>query len=231
MKIHQSLILLSCVISLAFQKAYSQNPTSAPPQADQQEQPAPEFSEKGKLAAAILNAQIMKEANLMSRLASTNRKEGLGAAVELGMARRGLIEKLLTIVKDTNSINQKLPAIVVLGEYRESQAAPILAEHLEWDDSVSGEITGFARPTIEKLSLECCPVTTALEQIGQPSIAPLLERIKQTDDAKITAKCILVCKQIEGIEITRFRLREQLEREADPKKKGRIESALKTLKN
>lgn len=177
----------------------------------------------------VANAQIANEDRLIRSLASTDRREGLGAAIELRLDRKALVAKLLNIINSTNSVIQKLPAIVVLGEYRVSQAGPILVQHLEWDDAVPGEIAGVSQATIEKMSLECCPVRLALQEIGEPAIPLLLGRITETDDAKIIEKCAFICYQIEGADITQFRMQQILVKESDSKRKDRLKSALNAL--
>ncbi len=148
--------------------------------------------------------------------------------MELREQSQQLRQKLLAIVGSTNSTSQKLPAVVILGELRAIEAAPILAQHLEWDTEAK-PIVGVTAGSFEKMSLEFCPVRIALEEIGEPAISPLLERIRDSDDGKITQKCVLICQTIEGADVTEFRLQGLLKKERDPKKKARIQSALEVL--
>ena len=70
------------------------------------------------------------------------------------------------------------------------------------------------------------PVSGALCQIGLPAIRALLSRIEETDDAKIARKCVQICDNIEGPEMTKIRLEDLLKMNDEKRKRARIESAL-----
>ena len=70
------------------------------------------------------------------------------------------------------------------------------------------------------------PVSGALRQIGLPAIRALLSRIEETDDAKIARKCVQICDNIEGPEMTKIRLEDLLKMNDEKRKRARIESAL-----
>jgi len=169
------------------------------------------------------------QAQTLESLVSTNRNVRLDVAVKLDKQRSQLVQKLMVIIDGTNSVKVKLDAVVVLGQYRASEAVPLLVRHLEWDDAGShGEPM---RPTMtEEDWAEITPVTFALEKIGIPAIPELLDKIAQTDDTNITTKCVSIFQAIEGKEVTQFRLQGLLDKETDPKKKERIQAALDALK-
>jgi len=170
------------------------------------------------------------QGEVLDNLISTNWNARVMAAVELDDRRQQLVQNLMAILDSTNSARVKVDAIVVLGEYRASEAVPILIQHLEWDEAArAGIYNGLARS--EELEEKTMPVSIALEKIGMPSIPALLVKITETDDAITTEKCISICNRIEGREITQFRLQGLLEKESDQKKKERIQSALDILKN
>ena len=140
------------------------------------------------------------------------------------------MHKLMAILDSNNSDKAKVDAAIVLGEYRATEAVPVLLRHLELDEvSRGGFFNGRIRE--EELEEKSAPVTIALEKIGMPAIPALLNKITQTDDAKIAEKCVSICQTIEGQEVTQFRLQGLLQKETDQKKKGRIQSALEALKN
>jgi HEAT repeat protein len=134
----------------------------------------------------------------------------------------------MEILQSTNSVERKLDAVIVLGEYRAVEAVPILVDHLEWDEATVGEVTRILpQEEVEEL---WGPVTMALQKIGVAAVPPLLERISATDNPKLTWKCTWICSRVEGPAVTRFRLQGLLEKETDVKRKGRIEAALEALK-
>ncbi len=143
--------------------------------------------------------QEMAEEEVLQSLVSTNRSTRLAAAVELDDQRRRLVQKLMAILDGTNSDKVKVAAVIVLGEYRASEAAPLLAQHWEWDEVTRG---GFMNARISQEELEELgfPVTEALKKIGAPAIRALLDRIMNTEDTSTAARCISVCQSIEGPE-------------------------------
>jgi hypothetical protein len=64
-----------------------------------------------------------------------------------------------------------------------------------------------------------------------PMVAKFLAHFVQLDDEPLVAKCLEICKSIEGRDVTGFRLRQLLEKEANAQRKARIESALKILQS
>ena len=183
------------------------------------------YSQEAK-AAQSPNEQSLLQKDLES-IISTNRDIRLRAATQLDDQRRQLVKRLIVILNSTNADSVKLEAVVVLGEYRAVEAIPILVQHFEWDDaSLRG---GDHALWIEELDELGYPVDYALDNIGMPAIPALLDKITETDDAKIVGKCVAVCQYIEGLEATRFRLQGLLQKEADPKKKERIQAALDAL--
>jgi hypothetical protein len=169
------------------------------------------------------------EADLLAQLVSTNVDERLHAAEELDTRRYKLIQKLVAIIQGTNSDQIKLDAVTVLGQYRAKEAVPTLVEHLNLDDIRSRWLSS-GTDTIEKDSEEGMAVTTALQHIGFPAVGPLLARAENTDDTNIIGKCVLLCGRIEGAGATQLGLGRLLDKDTDPKRKERIESAMEMLK-
>ena len=175
-----------------------------------------------------VNNEVPQE-KILEDIVSTNARVRLDAAIELDNQRAQMIRKLLAIINSTNSVNVKIDAVVVIGEYRVSEAAPILVRHFEWD--WFSEFTPIKPIMTKEDWAERNPVMIALVKIGMPAIPALLDKITQTDDARITFDCVTICNAIEGTEVTQFRLQGLLDKSADSKEKERIQSALDMLKD
>ena len=192
--------------------------------------PLPKIYSQGTAAEQLPVLEESQEKCLES-LISTNRASRLQAAEELDKQRNDLVLKLIQILDSTNSNNVKSDAVVVIGEYRDEWAVSKLIDHLgmtndfSWGPHLSG--AGVSLEEIEESS----PVAWAIIKIGLPAIPRLLDKITQTDDLKTIKTCASLCKNIEGLEITQFRLYGLLDKETDQKKKERIQSALDALKD
>ena len=162
-------------------------------------------------------------------LVSTNYGEGVGAAVVLDRQRAELVKRLLAVCNSTNSVHVKELAIIVLGQYRASEAVPFLVQHLEWDYSIDMMFYGGWPRNSAESTAAMSPVGQALVNIGVPAISAVLDKIAETDDPKITESCVRVCRAAEGPEVTRFRLQGRLEKETKQKQKDRFQSALDAL--
>lgn len=209
---------------LAPQRVWSQgSPAPSPPK---------QLSIEEQHRQAFLNAERERQTleaekkALREVLLTGDRDSKLYAARKVGDRRKELIQTLLAIVEGTNAVSEKFPAIDVLGYYRAAEAASILASHLEWDAAAPKD--GTTPPPIEVDKI-FAPVSSALQEIGLPAIAPLLQRIVETDDIGILQRCVSICNRIEGHDVTQFRLQGLLSKETDAKKKARIESALAAL--
>ncbi len=179
-------------------------------------------------------SEMDSQAKVLEALISTNSATRLSSVIQLDDQRKQLIGELMSILDSTNSDGMKMGAVVVLGKYKASEAVPFLVHHLEWEANMPMhdflELTLFTPSNDEPYEINQEPVTGALCNIGMPAISSLLDEITQTDDMKISMKCVIICKRIEDSEVTQFRLQGLLEKEADPKRKERIESALDALK-
>jgi hypothetical protein len=164
-------------------------------------------------------------------LISTNSTR-LTAAWFLDNQRREFIGKLMAILNGNSSDDLKKYVVIVLGEYRASEAVPFIVEHLEWDDLPANQgISIDGLMTSEFVESAIMPMRGALKNIGIPSIPLLLNKVVETDSTNETVKCVSVCRAIEGPEVTQFRLQGLLEKSTDLKRKHRIQLALKTLKD
>ena len=140
----------------------------------------------------------------------------------------------MAILDSTNSNEMKADAIVVLGKYRVSEAVSSLINQLEWEANIPPHtfimFAPITKENDEAFEINQHPVTSALCNIGITTIPALLDKITQTDNPKILGKCVSICQAIEGQEVTQFRLQRLSDKETDPRKKERIQSALDVLK-
>jgi hypothetical protein len=173
------------------------------------------------------NADLPQDKAVES-LVSSNRGERLSGVRALYDQRRQLVKKLIGILDSTNSAAIKVDTVIVLGEYRASEAVPTLISHFDWDDVVHGAIFTSVTTT-EEVDEMVMPVSVALSKIGLPAIPRLLEKISETDDTNIVKKCVWTCASIEGVEATQIRLLDLLERQTDKNGKAGIQSALDAL--
>ena len=182
------------------------------------------------LAACGARGEDASQTNLMETLVSTNSYSRLSAVKELGAQRGQMIKDLMAILNSTNSDEVKMDAVVVLGEYRAVEAIPFLMDHLDRETNVFLSAANILGTQVMNVwgnnEFEVEPVSGALCQIGLPAIRALLSRIEETDDAKIARKCVQICDNIEGPEMTKIRLEDLLKMNDEKRKRARIESAL-----
>ncbi|MGD1085514.1 MAG: hypothetical protein ABSA47_12310 [Verrucomicrobiota bacterium] len=179
-----------------------------------------------------LSSQPMSPEAALDALVSTNRSERLNAVRALNTPRVQLAARLMAILNSTNSDAVKVDAVIVAGQEHIDQAIPWLVRHFNLDDvyprqmSYMGSLRGIGEALLESES-----VSGALWKIGLPAIPALLDRIAETDETNITAKCVLVCYRIEGRDLTQFRLQQFADLATDQKTRDRIQSAIGILKN
>jgi hypothetical protein len=140
--------------------------------------------------------------------------------------RREFIGKLMEIVDGSSSNAVRRDAAFLLGAFRAVEAIPVLIKNLDLDDSGSNVRFSHDKELGDRNSL---PVSSALQKIGAPAVSALMSKILEVDDAKTVGKCVVICKSIEGREVSKFRLQSMLDREIDPKRKERLGSALRIL--
>ena len=182
------------------------------------------------LAACGARGEDVSQTNLMETLVSTNSYARLSAVKELEAQRGQVVGKLMAILDSTNSDDVKMDAVMVLGAYRAEEAIPFLMDHLDRETKAylsAADIYGAQMMNVwGNNEFEVEPVSGALCQIGLPAIRALLSRIEETDDAKIARKCVQICYNIEGPEMTKIRLEDLLTMNDEKRKRARIESAL-----
>jgi HEAT repeat protein len=195
-------------------------------------------------AVAQPNTKDVSKEQFLEDISSTNARVRLDAAFQLDHQRTQLISKLMAILDSPIPDERKMDAVVILGEYRASEAIPLLVNHLlEWQtnlfynraalgayiDGVKGAWTNAAEERVVA-GVTQDPVGIALIDIGPRAVPALLDKISQSDDENILGECAHICVEIEGKDVTQFQLQGLLQKETDSKKKERIQSALDILK-
>ena len=117
-----------------------------------------------------------------------------------------------------------------MGQYRAWEAIPVLIEHLDLD-GITSRANRQTYEFIEFSNQKGMAVSGALYFIGMPAVAPLLDKVANTDDTNTMRKCVSICGRIEGVGVAQYRLNGLLDKETDPIKKARLQSALEMLKN
>ncbi len=165
----------------------------------------------------------------LASLGSTNRDARVSAVDALNSERRQMATRLLDIINGTNSGAAKVDAVIVVGRNRFTEAIPSLVHHFELDD-VYPPLSGGSTFTPRALSLESGPkVSDALMHIGEPAIPALLDRLAESEDTNVIARCVRVCYRIEGGDMTQVRLQQLKNLATDQQMKARIGSAITFL--
>jgi HEAT repeat protein len=178
----------------------------------------------------VVAAHRISQEDPVEALVSTNHVFRLRAVRALEEQRRQLISKLMAILQSTNSVKVKFDAVMVLGAYRASEAVPFLVDHLEWDDLADGTRDNvFSLESREGVRELEGPVKYALMDIGLPAIPALLDRLKETQDARIRSRCVWIAACIEGTDVLQSSLEELLRNSTDQKGRELHQSALQDL--
>ena len=126
----------------------------------------------------------------------------------------------------------RMAAARTLGQYRASESVSLLVANLELERHVaSAGPTGMSELYAgeQEMSSRVFPLTVALEKIGEPAVPAVIGRIKVTDDVPTVLKLVSLGCEIEGQEVTQFRMQGELEKEHETKTRGRILLALQML--
>ena len=169
----------------------------------------------------------MSEDDALRSLASTNASTRLEGAWSLDERRRQVVQQLLSILRGSNADEVKVYAVVVLGQYRATEAVPSLVNNLELGQHLArgGGVNDNGPRDLERNEL-ISPVSSALVHIGSPAVPELLARISATDNTNVINRCVRLCRFIVGSEVTQSRLQGLLDKATDTKRKVRLQSAL-----
>ena len=144
-------------------------------------------------------------------LLSTNATVRYDATLALSGQRSALVAGLIRILDGSNAVDIKVYAVVVLGQYRAAEAVPILVQHWEWDQEGGHVVLGTSGPQRIERDEFSRPVSTALVNIGSRAIPYLLDRIASAGDVATMWKCVAICREIEGLDVTEMRLQNRLD--------------------
>ena len=195
---------------------------------------------------------VAPQAKLYDDIVSTNARVRFDAAMQLEGQKKQLLYNLPVLLKSPIPDDQKMGAVAILGENRFTPAIPYLVNHLEWQINLTNpaalaawygnlyapwtSLTIRSGHQRELSDLICTsPVTGSLARIGLDDIPALLDRISQLDDERIILVCDNRCILFEGdgnvaAEVTQLRLQDRFQKETDPKKKARFQTALDLLR-
>lgn len=209
------------------------------------------YAQAGTVAQPANNAAAQEK--ILEDIVSTNAQVRLDAAVRIETQREQMLDNLAVILKMPIPDDQKMDAAIILGLNRSYGAIPYLVNHLEWQNNLMADraawtaymgnvdrpprtnyIVPLAESTVEEM-LRVRPVSGPLSHMGAKAIPALLDKISQSDNELIIGECDNICVQIEGdgivaAEVTQLRLQDRLQKETDPKKKERFQTALDILK-
>ena len=171
----------------------------------------------GNVTLQQLVSGISETNILLQRFTTTQR---------IAKQREQLITSMLTILSTSDSVALKENAVVILGEYRAVEAVPFIVNNLQMDEGWHGQIRGQFLPDDWQR-----PMSIALLKVGAPAVPALLDKIAETNDDAVRAKCVSICSAIEGRDVAEFRLQKLLKSEVDATKKQRIQAALDVLKD
>jgi hypothetical protein len=207
------------------------------------------YAQAGAGEPAANTNNVVPQEKLLEDIGSTNGLVRLDAAIQLNRQRGQLIRKLLAILDSSMPDESKMDAAVILGDYGAPQAIPFLVNHSDWEVNLQtnntardayfesfGGLEMFrvrSREPIGEVNVKDAmesPVTRALLMIGSRALPALLDKITQSDNERLRGTSVIICDEIEGNEVTQFRLQGLLQKETDSKKKERIQSALDILK-
>jgi hypothetical protein len=87
------------------------------------------------------------------------------------------------------------------------------------------------RGETRELLLQALTQSVPSNENGPLAIAGFLARAVRIDDDALVAKCVGICRSLEGQDVAEFRLKRLLEKEVDGERKARIQSALQGLQN
>jgi hypothetical protein len=195
----------------------------------------------------------VSQEKLLEDIVSTNARVRFDAAMQIEGQQDQMLANLAALLKSPISDDRKMDAAAILGENKSSYAISYLVNHLEWQTNLISNPAAHSNfygdlfsswipltnPSGHQSDLSALirtvPVTRSLARIGVDAIPALLDRISQSDDEGIIETCDNTCIVIEGggniaAEVTQLRLQDRLQKETDPKKKERFQTALDILK-
>jgi hypothetical protein len=161
--------------------------------------------------------------DVMSRLDSLDDAARFRLISKVDADRNTLLGILLKHLGGAESVHVRAAAAYMIGRHRLSEGVPALMRQIDLEAPPSGEIG--REPLWEKY-----PAMEALIHIGRPAVPPALELLA-TDGSRLRRSLALrVVRYAEGADVAEFILQRAIAREADPERRGRLDSALAELR-
>jgi len=171
-------------------------------------------------------------------IAAKDAKARAAAVARLQEYRRSVIIDLMRILEQTKPGEHagltpetmkgtpEVSAMLLLGDYRASEAVPALVERIDYRDPrtlVTGRYYTIA---------ESFPAAAALVKIGCPCVTPLVTMLATTDRTKKAHELALwALEEILGKHLAKVRLEDEIERmkDGDEGKRQRLQDALRVI--
>ncbi len=135
--------------------------------------------------------------------------------------RRDIVDKLIPLVDPANDMKYsdetRSAAAYLLGEFRASEAVPILSRALA-DEPGAKIISRISRYDISRYDV---PVWTALVKIGRPTVPAMIENIETSDNRILRKKSLDVLNHVLGGKRRLLELLSKLQKKATDKEKHR----------
>lgn len=134
-------------------------------------------------------------------------------------ARDDVEEILVKWAFSENSESEvRLTSIYVLGEYRMKGAVKALIKHIDY--KAESILTHRLPPWGQY------PAVEALVKIGKPAVSEALKLIEEKEVQHIRELATRVVREVEGLEVGRFIIKQRIKKEENPEKRKRLQQAL-----
>jgi hypothetical protein len=173
------------------------------------------------LAVDQTNMKIQADANtaLIGQMGALNDEERIELVEQLIKERIHMERNLIRQLDNSKTKQAKFAVAFLLGYYRMEKSVPHLSKL----------ITLEAQGTKQKREnlWDRYPVVEALIRIGNPAIPEMIRNIETSEDNKVRELSARVIRYVEGAEIGRIVIEKAIEKQTDPRRKARLEAALK----
>jgi hypothetical protein len=191
-------------------------------------------------AITVLGAgtvQPQPEEPAVRRLLSADAETRQEAKREILEARTKLIADLLKMIGDEDNRLKRhdsvSKAMYILGEMRATEAIETLVSNITHPiDNPPGEPRPSIHPKIvsrDARPLSAWPAVMALVKIGEPSVQPALNRLRNYLSTNEKSACVLVLEGVRGRESAATILKDAIAKETDPQRRSRLENGLNLL--
>lgn len=181
--------------------------------------------------AAMLGAQQM---DWLNGLRSDNQAEREVAANSIireheqlsGSDQRQLVRRIEALVTEfvqtPGRAGSAKTAMLLLGKLKSAPSVPLLVENLTFEVFYKSS----KRPQPPE---DLYPAATALIMIGEPSVGPILERVRKTDDAAVTRASAAVLRGVLGPELAGTKVVAEMQMVSDTAEKRRLAGLVRAI--